>query len=79
MKTVKQKWESYLAKVVPPSASHAQMIETRRAFYAGAAAMFNQVVDDIGAEPSEERALGMIEGLRQELFQFSDDVKAGKA
>jgi hypothetical protein len=42
--TLGEAWESYRKKVVPPTATSAQVYECRRAFYAGAiAAMTLQI------------------------------------
>ncbi len=75
---IKDKWNSYLADVVPASAPLSQMIETRRAFYAGAATMFSLMADDTHSM-SEEATLVFFEKLQLELQEFNEAIKRGRA
>lgn len=79
MKRVAELWQAYADRVMAPNARAVQRQETRRAFYAGATALFFGVVNGLtpGPEPTDEdmRALDVI---REELEAFARDVKDGK-
>jgi hypothetical protein len=74
-----QKWESYLRRVMPASAGRAQFIETRRAFYAGGAALFETLMSilDDGAEPTDNH-LKAVDNLKAELDAFIADLRNGQ-
>lgn len=67
-------WESYRRVVIPPDAPPVQVIESRRAFYAGAQAFMT-----ICAASPDNGEDQVVNGLCAELKQFGDDVTAGKA
>lgn len=46
-------WEGYRKMVVPPQASAAQIVETQRAFFAGAAALYEYIMRH-GLDPGDE-------------------------
>ena len=73
-------WQSYADRVLPRNASWVQRQETRRAFYAGAHALFVGIVNGLteGPEPQEED-LRALDDLRDEFEAFARDVAAGKA
>ena len=64
-------WQSYLASVIPPDASDVQKLESRLAFYAGAAALWKglMTVLESGAEPTEAD-LALMESIQTELTDF---------
>jgi hypothetical protein len=72
-------WDSY-AKLIPSDASAVQLQETRRAFYAGAVALFYTVATmlDEGQEPTEAD-LAKMDDLKAELDAWAQDVKEGRA
>lgn len=75
---VEAQWRSYLRKVIPDSAEVVQVVESRRAFYAGAAAMFAAI--NRASEPEdEERCVADIEKLNHELLAFEVAVREGRA
>jgi hypothetical protein len=80
MKKLSELWQSYADHVIPPTASPIQRQETRRAFYAGATALFNGVTAGLteGPEPREEDVRAL-EALSEELEAFARDIQAGKA
>lgn len=78
MNTLKEAWEDYRRKVVPKTAGENQVIETRRAFYAGAAAMFSLFALTREQSVNKAAAAAFLEGLRQECLAFSDDVGKGR-
>ena len=64
-KYVNEKWQDYEHKVLSPSApSKIQRIETRRAFYAGAIAMFDILLDNL---PDDESDMSLANDVRAEL------------
>lgn len=79
---VAQHWASYRERVVHPEAGPGQVTESRRAFYAGAQAMFHLMVHGVSRtesdEPTEED-LRLMHDLERELRQFSAAVLRGDA
>jgi len=80
MKKIADLWQSYADHVLPPNAGDTQRRETRRAFYAGAHALFAGIVNGLteGPEPQEED-LRALDDLRDEFEAFARDLAAGKA
>jgi hypothetical protein len=77
---IKEQWNSYVRAVLPPSVGPVQMIETRRAFYAGAQAMIQILSEGVSdADEVTPGDMSLAEGLQAELEQFGDDVKSGRA
>jgi hypothetical protein len=73
-------WADYAEKVLPAHAPAVQKQETRRAFYAGAAAMLDAIVGGLeGGEDATEGDLAHMDDLQRELLTFAADVKAGRA
>jgi len=77
--TLKELWDSYQT-LLPKDAPAVQIQETRRAFYAGAQALFSNVMTILepGAEPTDNDLIFM-DALVRELAQFTEDLKAGRA
>jgi hypothetical protein len=73
-------WKSYEAEVLPPGCSTIQRTETRRAFYAGAQALFrgllSRFTDD--HEPTEQD-LAQMSQVDEELKAFAHDLRRGRA
>lgn len=64
--TIGEEWASYQTEVVPADAPEVQREECKRAFYAGAQAMFSAVME--AAEPEEDEACdARMEALHREL------------
>ena len=80
MRPIEKLWRSYLLDVVPKNAAEIQIRETRRAFYAGAAALFNSIMGGLdGGTPSETRAdMVMMDAIYRELKDFPRLVAEGK-
>lgn len=73
-------WRDYLEKVVPEGASEVQKIETRRAWYGGAASMFGLLLGELDVDPDPtELDLEYVEGLTAELEAFGKEVDRGEA
>lgn len=80
MKRLAQDWTDYAVQVLPETCPKVQRQETRRAFYAGAHALFQQlmgVLDD-DHEPTEGD-LRRVGELDAEIKAFYEDVKRGRA
>lgn len=78
-KRIEEQWKTYRV-ILPEDASAAQIIETRRAFYAGAQALYHTVLTSL--EPGQdatEADLSMMENIDRELRDFCDLVKNGVA
>lgn len=68
--SVEADWKSYLDNVVPKNAGADQVMETRRAFYAGSWAML-QRLQSLGDDAySEAQGVVMLEMLSLELKAF---------
>ena len=80
MLKIEEQFKSYQEKVIPAGASAAQLTETRRAFYAGAAALM-AFLKAIGESDriSESEGEAMLVEIDQELLEFSERVKRGAA
>lgn len=64
-------WKSYRQRVLPPTAPEVQVIETRRAFYAGAWAILNHLSDLMSAgEDVTDEDLDFVQRFHDELKQF---------
>lgn len=77
-----EEWNSYMKAVFPNGrpTDPIQLQETRRAFYAGALAIFSRILRDLtpSAEP-EPQDLTMMDDIKNELDAFYEKVKAGQA
>lgn len=79
MGNIEKLWQSFRANVIAANASDIQLIEMRRAFYAGAASLMgicHAVGDDNVTEDEGEMIL---KNCEIELDIFSKLVEAGKA
>lgn len=73
-------WASYRERVIDPNAPVVQVTETRRAFYAGAQAVYMGIMSGLtagpDAQPEDEE---LLESIEVELKVFVADVGAGRA
>lgn len=77
MNQIEQQWQAYRFKVVPLDASNYQVIESRRAYFAGAGAIVKTLQGiNITASPALDREL---DDLRREVEIFRAEVSAGRA
>jgi hypothetical protein len=77
---VLEQWNSFARQVLPADVSEVQRTEMRRAFYAGAQALFHGVLIALSpdAEPTEAD-LQFMSDLESELSEFGRAVKEGRA
>jgi hypothetical protein len=78
--TVAEMWADYQRNVLPPDAGEIQVQECRRAFYAGAHAMYTDCTWGIG-DPSVPERVGEahLEKIHDELQAFKRDVLGKRA
>lgn len=67
-------WESYLREVISPAAGPNQISETRRAFYAGAAAVFGLIVALSDDAVPMESGFAVMDQIDAELEAFLAEV-----
>jgi len=80
MRSLRDVWISYRERVVPPNAGPRQALETQLAFYAGAAAMWDLVVHQLGPGVEPEQAdVDLMGSLERELLDFvkAQEVRRG--
>lgn len=76
MAIIKDLWVSYLESVVPKNACENQVIETKRAFYAGASCMFAQVVDfSTNNKHSSEENVKFFSGIDEEIKTWMEGIE----
>jgi hypothetical protein len=76
--TVAQKWYAFAVSVLPDPCPAIQHQEMRRAFYAGAWAMFNLTSHEITAL-DDDAGVQALEALRRECLTFRERVERGEA
>jgi hypothetical protein len=75
--TVRAGFEAYRRFIMPPDAGDVQIIECRRAFYAGAVQVFFAVIDN--ANLPEAEAMQRLSDYQAELAAFAESIKNGEA
>lgn len=78
MKIIEGMWKTYRAMVVSPTAGAAQLDDTRKAFFAGAAALWAKLTGSMfsyedGAEPSAED-LGIMALIQREVDEYGQEL-----
>lgn len=68
----------YMEHCLPAEADSVQVIETSRAWMAGAAAMYDMLTRELSQLP-EDIACKCLEKLGEEFYAFAEKVKSGKA
>lgn len=78
--TIASAWDDYRARVLPRMCSAVQVVETRRAFYAGASALMQNLVRGLegGTEPTE-KDLATVDALGEEIQAFARAIQDGEA
>ena len=79
-KLVAEQWDQFARAVLPKDAGETQRREMRRAFYAGAqGVMFGVIAALTPSGDAEEGDVQMLQELHDELSEFGEKVKAGRA
>jgi hypothetical protein len=75
---IREAWLSYRDQVIPRNAGSTQLMESRRAFYAGANALLTSIMGalDPESEPTEAD-FSVMQDIQSELDEFVKQVKAG--
>ena len=72
VESVAESFATYRARVLPPAASDTQVLECRRAFYAGAYFLLMNISYNIGdTETSEDEGVEQLERLKDECEAFA--------
>jgi len=72
MKYIEKEWDSFNITVVPKEASHGQVRDLRMAFFAGALAAFDTIVERPGKlEDYKER----LTEIKAEILTYSEEVR----
>lgn len=83
MKHIEKEWNDYLLKIMPKDAGVQQVIETRKAFFAGAGSLFYAILNYLEHtdDPDEvtEADMDLMEGLQKEIDEWTEQqVRLGK-
>lgn len=78
---IEQAWWAYeRRRLAPVGAGAVQRQECRRAFYAGAIAVFHGLVTGVSSETGETpEDMALMDGVKAELDQYAADLGAGRA
>jgi len=80
MKLLETEWINYRNAVIPAAAGSAQLTESRRAFFAGAWAIYALIMNRLEAGTEETPAdLKLMASLDSEMREFNARVKKGWA
>lgn len=78
--TLASQWDSLCTVMFDPGTSEMQRTEMRRAFYAGAKALFSMLMTLMDPGDEETPAdLARLDGWNEELLAFAADLAAGRA
>jgi hypothetical protein len=74
--TVFDLWRTFRQEVLREVTSPVQLEETRRGFYAGAAAILELVVRVSADDVTEDRGVEILQALHEELQAFATDLRS---
>jgi hypothetical protein len=78
--TVREAWDLFRTKVYSPTTPPIQLMECRRAFYAGAEILMLQILNGLSPGPNSMQSdEDYLAALHDEIHAFAADVKAGRA
>jgi hypothetical protein len=77
-RTIRQEWLEYVERVGLRGAHATQLVDTRRAFYAGAIGMQQCMIDVSGPGVTEDEGARFFEARRQECLSFWNEAMAGR-
>jgi len=77
VKLIEAAWQSYQEKIIPPGAPRIQVVECKRAFYAGAGSLLDSLLKVIGPgkEPTESDMM-IMEGVQEEFDEFIRETQS---
>jgi len=76
---IERGWLTFAEHVLPKDAPPIQRQEMRRAFYAGAGLLFENMTEAVGpADVSEDAGLDIMQGVYEEIRAFLRDVERGR-
>ena len=79
-KLIYEGWNQYAEHVLPTNVSRVQCQETRRAFYAGAAHLWDSFIRSLGpGEEADPPELALADGVQREIDEWLDAIKSGRA
>jgi hypothetical protein len=73
--TVFEIWRTYKDEVLTKVTNPVQIEETRRGFYAGAAAMLDLMLHVSPDDVSEDRGVEILQALHEEIKAFATDLR----
>lgn len=73
-----KKWRSFSEQAIPVHTHGDNRMELRKVFYAGAHAMFNQIMEGTRSAENEAEAMKKMNALYDELMQFSKSQIAAR-
>lgn len=78
-KLIYEGWNQYAEHVLPSNCSDVQRRETRQAFYAGAAHLWESFIANLDTASSDETPadLSLAEGVQDEIDRFKRDLLRG--
>lgn len=79
MNEISGDWSTYRLTVVPLDAPNRQVVECRRAYFAGAGAIVRMLQHLLASSPSMPVVERELESLRAEIERFRADVRADRA
>lgn len=71
-------WSHYAKRCIPDGAGTEQRTETRRAFYAGAAALFGLITAVSADEVSLDAGAAYLSKLDTELYEWTEQMRRGE-
>lgn len=75
-RAIERLWESYRTMVVPADASETQIRETRQAFFAGAAILFEGILQNLSSSEDEitEADMTLMADVQAEIDEFGQQL-----
>lgn len=79
MASMFEEWKSYRQRVIPPTASDVQVVESKRAFYGGAFSLFHLMTRTVSVGDEVSGAdMRFMEGIDREFKDFYLRMEEGK-
>lgn len=78
---IKSQWEYYRDAVIPKQASVIQIVESKKAFYAGARTLLStlfETLEETDHDEPTEADLNTMVSIQKELDEFVDEVAKGR-